>query len=84
MKFIVFVVTQLALARMTPYIGGPDPFKIRIIPRVVTYNVICLPNIIGSIFLFVGVTRSKLSTVYRLSAIRQISGSMIVALDLHT
>ena len=37
-------VTQGALARMTPNIGRPSPFKRRIIS-----NVICLPNMVGGI-----------------------------------
>ena len=41
-------ITQGALARMMLNIGDRNPFKRKIISRVVTFgNVICLPNMVG-------------------------------------
>ena len=71
-------VTQRALARMMPNIGGPDPFKKRIISAIVT-SIMLYACSIWSEALSVGTTRRILSLVYRLSAIRRVSGFRTVA-----
>ena len=66
--------TQGALARVTPNIGGP--FRRRIISAVVT-SIMLYACPIWSEALSLGTTRRILSSVYCLSAIRLISGFSI-------
>ena len=71
-------VTQRALARMMANIGGPGPFKRRIIAAVVT-SIMLYACPIWSEALSVGTTRRILSSVYLLRAIRQIGAFRTVS-----
>ena len=71
-------VTQRALTRMMANIGGPGPFKRRIISAIVT-SIMLYACQIWSEALFVGTTSRILSSVYRLSAIRRVSGFRTVS-----
>ena len=73
MKFIgeKAFVTQGAVTKMMPNIGGPNPFKRRIIPRAVT-SILFYACPIRSEALLVGTTGRKLFSAYRLNAISQI------------
>ena len=71
-------VTQRVLARMMPNIGRPDPFKRRIISALVT-PIMLYACPIWLEALSVGTTRRILSSVYRLSAIRRVSGFRTVS-----
>ena len=80
MKFIgeKVSVIQRTLAMMMPNIGGPNPFKRKIILSISTYIMLYACPIWSEV-LSVGTTRRILSSVYRLSAIRQISGFRTVS-----
>ena len=71
-------VTQAALARMMPNIGGPGPFERRIISVVVT-SIMLYACSIWPEALSVWTTRRILSSVYRLNAIRRINGFRTVS-----
>ena len=71
-------VTQGALTKMMPNIGGPNPLKRRIISKVVT-SIILHPCPIWTEALSVGTTRRKLSSMYCLSVIIQIIGFRTVS-----
>ena len=68
----------MALARIMPNSEGRNPFKRRITSRVVT-SVLLYVCPIRSKALSVGTARMKLSSVYRQSTIRQISGFRTVS-----
>lgn len=64
---------QSSLARMLPNIGGPKPARRRLLSTVVN-SVILYASPVWADALMIKTTKRKLTSIYRLSALRTISG----------